>query len=78
MGACLGPTTKLLSKEGEQTELSKPEYVLVTWVAITGEVNMAVRRDELEAVMAGPDRNVERMLVTLTYLTKPQESLLQP
>lgn len=55
MGARPGPTSKALSKEGEQTELSKPEYMLVTWVAISGEVNTAARQDELEPVMAGTD-----------------------
>lgn len=59
MGARPGPTSKALSKEGEQTELSKPEYMLVTWVAISGEVNTAARQDELEPVIAGTDRNVE-------------------
>ena len=61
MGARPGPTTKALSKEGELTELSKPEYMLVTWVAITGEVNAAVRQDELEPVMASADGNVEKL-----------------
>jgi len=59
MGARPGPTTKALSKEGEQTELSKPEYMLITWVALRGKVNAAVRQDELELVMANVDENVE-------------------
>lgn len=59
IGARPGPTTKALSKEGEQTELSKPEYMLITWVALRGEVNAAVRQDELELVMASVDGNVK-------------------
>lgn len=59
IGARPGPTTKALSKEGEQTELSKLEYMLITWVALRGEVNAAVRQDELELVMASVDGNVE-------------------
>ena len=54
MGARPGPITKALSKEGEVTELSKPVYMLVTWVALRGEVNAAVRQDELELVVASP------------------------
>ena len=45
VGAWLGPTTKALSKEGMKMGLSKPENMLVTWVPITEEVNVA--RDEL-------------------------------
>lgn len=59
IGARPGPTTKALSKEGEQTELSKPEYMLITWVALRGEVNAAVRQDELEPLMPSVDGNVE-------------------
>ena len=59
IGACPGPTTKALSNEGERTGPSKPENAPVTWVAITGEVNAATGRDELEPVMAGTEGNVE-------------------
>ena len=59
MGACPGPKTKALLKEGQKTEPSKPENELVTWVAITGQVNLATGRDELESVMEGTYGNVE-------------------
>jgi len=59
MGACPGPTTKALSNEGEKTGPSKPENAPDTWVAITGEVNVATGREELEPVMAGTEGNVE-------------------
>lgn len=65
MGACLGPTAIASSKEGEETELSKPEDALVSWVAVTGEVDIAVRQDELEPVRAGADRNVEVNATTI-------------
>lgn len=48
-----------MSKEGEKTGPSKPENTLVTWLAITGEVNIATGRGELEPVMAGMEGNVE-------------------
>ena len=48
IGAYAVSTTKAFPREGEQTELSKPEDDLVTWVAITGEVNTGRRQDELE------------------------------
>ena len=57
LGACPEPTTKALSNEGEKTGLSKPENALVTWVAITGEVNVATGRDE--PVMANTEGNVK-------------------
>ena len=59
IGACPGPTTKALSNEGERTGPSKPENAPVTWVAITGDVNAATGRDELEPVMAGTEGKVE-------------------
>lgn len=67
MGACLGPTAIASSKEGEKTELSKPEDALVSWVAVTGEVDIAVRQDE--PVRAGADRNVE---VNATTIAGPE------
>ena len=59
MGAYSGLTTKALSREGRKQGLSKPDKAPVTWVAITGEVNVATGQDELELVMAGKEGNVE-------------------
>ena len=44
---------------------------MVSWVAVTGEVNVAVKQDELEPVMAGTDRNVE---VNAGNLNMPDEA----
>ena len=57
MGTCPGRTTKASSNEGEKTELSKPENALVTWVPITGKVNVATGQDE--PVMASTEGNVK-------------------
>ena len=65
IGACPGPTRKALSKEGEKTGASEPENALFTWVAITGEVNVATGWDELERVMAGTEGNEETNTGTL-------------
>ena len=59
MGACPGPTAKALLKEAEKMGQSRLENTLVTLVAITGEVNIATGRDELELVMAGTEGNIE-------------------
>lgn len=57
MGACPEPTMKALSNEGEKTGLSKPEKVVVIWVTLTGEVNLATGQDE--PVMASTEGNVK-------------------
>ena len=44
----------------------------VTWVAITGEVNVATGRDELELEMAGKEGNVE---TNADNLTIPDEAV---
>ena len=59
MGACLGATTKALLNEGEKKGPSKPEKAPVTWLTITGEVNVATGWDELEPVMASTEGNID-------------------
>ena len=72
MGAYPGLTTKALPKEGGKKGLSKPEKAPVTWVAITGEVNVATGLDELELVMAGKEGNVE---TNADNLNVPEEAV---
>lgn len=72
MGAYPGLTTKALPKEGGKKGLSKPEKAPVTWVAITGEVNVATGLDELELVMAGKEGNIE---TNADNLNVPEEAV---
>ena len=72
MGACPEPTMKALSNEGEKTGRSKPEKTVVTWVAITGEVNVATGRDE--RVMANTEGNVK---TTAGNLNVPDKASLE-